>query len=128
MLEQLKWSAVFSAIVTAGAVAVSAQAFTAGNTVAATRGGAGSDTISGYVVTDVDYGFASNGTTISAVTFKLDAPADSARVAFGDGSLWNACTVASAADVNGKFAATCQGLNVPVASADSLSVVAQNSS
>jgi hypothetical protein len=34
--------------------------------------------------------------------------------------------VASAADVNGKFAASCPGLSVPVASADTLSVVAQN--
>lgn len=126
MLKHLKWSAVFSAIVTTAAVAVSAQAFTAGSAVQPSQGGAGSDAISGYVVTDVNYSFASNGTTISAVSFKLDSEASQARVAFGDGSLWNACTVAAAADVNGKYAATCPGLNVPVASADSLSVVAQS--
>ncbi len=105
----LKWSAVFSAILTAAAVTVSAQAFTAGNAVAASHGGAGTDTISGYVVTEVDYSFASNGTTISGVTFNLDGPADSARVAFGDGSLWNACTVSQTADLNGKYAASCPG-------------------
>jgi hypothetical protein len=126
LLKHLKWSAVFSAILTVGALTVSAQAFTAGSAVAATQGGAGSDVITGYVVTDVDYSF-SHGTTISGVTFKLDSEANSARVAFGDGSLWNACSVAAAADLNGKYAVTCQGLNVPVAAADSLSVVAQNS-
>jgi hypothetical protein len=124
LLTHLRFSFALSVVLTAGAVAVSAQAFTAGSDVGGSRAGSGSAAISGYAVTNVDYSFVSAGATISGVTFDLDRPADSARVAFG-GAVWNSCTVATTADAAGKYAATCQGLDVPVASANELSVVAQ---
>ena len=127
MLKHLKLSAAFTAIVTAIAIALTTQALAAGSAVPGTRGGAGSDVISGYVVTDVDYSFGANPSRISAVRFNLDSVADSARVAFGSDAPWNACTVATAAAADGKYAVSCEGLDVPVASADQLSVVAQQS-
>ena len=124
MLKNLKLTFALCVIVTAGAVAVSAEAFTSGSDVGGSRAGSGAASISGYAVTNVKYAYVSAGSTISGVSFKLDQAAASARVAFG-GAVWNACTVATTPDLNGKYAASCQGLNVPVASANDLSVVAQ---
>jgi hypothetical protein len=124
LLKNLRLSFAFCVIVTAGAVAVSAQAFTPGSEVGGSKAGSGAASVGGYSVSNVKFAYVSAGSRISAVTFKLDQAAGSARVAFG-GAVWNGCTVATTADLNGKYAASCQGLDVPVAAAHDLSVVAQ---
>ncbi len=127
MFKHFRLSAVLSAIVVGGVVAMGAQAFTAGSTVPGTRGGAGSAVISGYAVTDVDYTFGSTGSTIATVNFNLDRAADSAKVTLDAGSTWRPCTVATTPAFNGKYAASCSGMNVAIASANELTVVAQKS-
>ena len=124
MLKNIRLSLAFCVIVTTGAVAVSAQAFTPGSEVGGSQAGAGAATIGGYSVSNVHFSYVSAGSKISGVTFKLDQAAASARVAFG-GAVWNGCNVATKADLNGRYAASCQGLDVPVAAAHDLSVVAQ---
>ena len=122
MLTNLKLSFALCVVVTTGAVAVSAQAFNTGSHGERAVSGAGS--VTGFAVTDMKFTYISAGATISDLTFHLDRPAVSARIAFG-GAVWNGCTVATTADVNGKYAASCPGLSVPRASAHDLAVVAQ---
>jgi hypothetical protein len=101
-------SAVAGALVAAAAIVIAAQAF------AAPGGSRHGDSISGYVVSHVAYGFA--GASISSVSFDLDASASSAKVELG--GRWHVCEVASRH-------ATCAGLAVPAAAADSLTVIAR---
>lgn len=125
MLTHLKWSAALSAVVIGGVAAVSAQAFTASSDLPGTRGGAGSSAISGYTVTDVSYTFGGNGATITALDFKLDEAAGSAKATLNSGGSWHSCTVAATPDSRGRYATSCTGLHVAIASADQLAVVAR---
>jgi hypothetical protein len=120
-------SAVLSAIVVSAIVGMATQAFAAGSAVPGTRGGSGTAAISGYAVTDVDYSFGQTGVTIDTVSFNLDRAATSAKVTLDDGATWHACNVAATATFNGKYAASCSGVNAAVASANQLTVVAKNS-
>lgn len=77
-------------------LATATYAFTAGNTVPATKAGQGVNTISGYAVTNVDYALDTNdASNVSGVTFDLDAAADTVQARVNtnatDGA-WMACS------------------------------------
>jgi hypothetical protein len=118
-----------SAFIAAGAMSVSAYAFTASNTVADHSAGAGFGTVSGYTVNSpTNYVFGPDGTTIEGVTFDLDKAASDVDVALtaaapvqGD---WTDCGPAAATT----FAVTCTfDTPVPVGNARRLNVAAVSS-
>ncbi|MCA9851217.1 MAG: hypothetical protein KC461_11315 [Dehalococcoidia bacterium] len=111
-------------------VAVGGTAFTAANTVPGTVAGSGTNTISGYTITDVAYTLnASNPQNMDAVVITYDdSPGDpsNARVSVDNGSTWHNCT----AGINaGADTVTCDNGSTPafngttVASASNLIVV-----
>jgi hypothetical protein len=98
-------------------LALAAYAYTASNTVPATHAGDGHEAISGYTVSNVNYTVDSAG-NITDVAFDLDAAASNASVSVHAGDPLTTCTNPSGNHW------TCSGLNVSVASADDLRVVA----
>ena len=116
--------ALIGGLLLAGATTLGVSALTAGNTVPDSRAGDGSGTVSGYVVTDVDYGLnATNPQNIDQVTFTLDAvPAAGSDIKVrlvSTSSNWYDCTTVGAD-------ATCATTTptVAVADADELRVIA----
>jgi hypothetical protein len=101
-------------------LAVAAYAFTAANTFpnGAPSAGDGSATISGYAVDNISYTVNAAGDTITGVDFDLDAAASHASVSVHSGDTLSACSNTSG------FSWSCTGLNVSIASADELRVVA----
>ena len=100
-------------------------AFTAANTVPATKAGDGSGAISGYTVSAIDYSLnATNPQNIDSVSFTLSAaPAAGATVKIklvSSGSTWFSCTMSGTPAVN----ASCATTGATVATADQLTVVA----
>jgi hypothetical protein len=88
---------VAAATAVAAAIAASGFAFTAGNTVPASRAGDGAGTVSGYVVDSVHYALdATDPGQVDAVTFELDAtPAAGSTVQAklaAASSTWYSCT------------------------------------
>jgi hypothetical protein len=115
-------------VLAAVTAALSANAFTASNTVSASVSGAGSAGISGYAVTNPSYTYSADGTTVTAATFNLDSEAADVTVALtatpvlGD---WQNC---GASAPGTPWLVTCTfATPVPVASATKLSVVAVGS-
>lgn len=116
--------ALIGGLILAGATTLGVSALTAGNTVPDSRAGDGSGAVSGYVVTDVDYGLnATNPQNIDEVTFTLDAaPAAGSDIKVrlvSTSSNWYDCTTVGAD-------ATCATTTptVAVADADELRVIA----
>lgn len=67
--------------------------FTAANTVPATRLGEGDNTISGYVVTDVDYATSdAYPSTLTTVTLTLDNTAEFVKISLDGGTSFYTCT------------------------------------
>jgi hypothetical protein len=121
LFKHLKKSAGLGAIVAAGALAAGAYAFTASNTVPATKAGSGSGNISGYAVSSVSYTNTDN--TITGVSFNLDAAAGQVNVQLDStGGAWYDCGASAGTT---PFAVSCTGLSVPAADADSLTVFAR---
>ena len=112
---------VVGAVVIAAVLAVGAYAFTATNTVPGTSAGAGSGTISGYTVSNVQYQL--NNTTptnIDSMTFTLSASAATAKAKVVSGSsTYTDCSIAGGVNVTCDFSP-----DVAVTSADQLSVIA----
>jgi hypothetical protein len=112
---------VVGAVVIAAVLAVGAYAFTATNTVPGTSAGAGSGTISGYTVSNVQYQL--NNTTptnIDSMTFTLSASAGTAKAKVVSGSsTYTDCSIAGGVNVTCDFSP-----DVAVTSADQLSVIA----
>ncbi len=80
-------------VAAAAALALAAYAFTASNTVPATRAGDGSGAITGYAVSSVAYVLATNPANIDRVTFTLDAPATTVRAKVVSASTtYDSCT------------------------------------
>lgn len=74
-------------------VATAAYAFTAGNTVPATKAGDGQTTISGYVVSNVKYVLDSaDPANLSQVTFDLDAAATTVKAKVVSTASFSDCT------------------------------------
>ena len=94
--RKLRGRTVASAAVVAAAVGIAGFAFTASNTVPATKAGDGAGAITGYVVSSVDY--ALNGTdptNIDSVVFNLDstpAATSTIKVQLVTGGAWYACS------------------------------------
>ena len=88
----------------AGAIGLAGSAYTNTNTFTAEpKAGSGSQTISGYEVSDVHYNLnATNPESIDSINFTLDsAPGASATIKYrlADGSSWSANCTATAASV-----------------------------
>ena len=114
-------------VAAAGLVAVTGgtYAYTAANTVPATKAGDGSGAISGYTASAVHYNLnATNPQNIDSVTFTLNsAPAAGATVKVklvAAGTTWYSCTMSGTPAVN----ASCTTTGATVATADQLTVVA----
>ena len=69
----IKKSVGIAAVLVAGAVAMGAHAFTASNTVPASKAGSGAGAISGYTVSNIAY--TNTAGSITQVAFNLDAAA-----------------------------------------------------
>jgi len=85
------------------ALAGSAYAFAAANTIPASSVGSGVSTVSGYVISNIEYNFVSgNPDEIATIEFDLDKPANTVKIQLdatavsGDTAWdWTACTVAT---------------------------------
>ena len=114
----------FGMLIIALILAASVYGFAAANTVPDTYAGDGSGTISGYTITNVDYGLTtadSDPTDIDQVSFSLGSgmTATEVYVSFDGGTNWVDCS----AGISGSTV-TCTGLNIGVAGAASLRVIA----
>lgn len=108
------------ALVIAGVAAMSAYAYTAGNTFDAVNAAAGNSAMAGYAVTDVEYTFSANGEDYTSVSFDANAPvtaADAALSAEGttptSGDDYYACDTSSATSEN-DYNVTCNLTATPV--------------
>jgi len=111
---------VLAAALAAIVLAAGTYAFTASNTVPATSAGSGSQTISGYTITNVAYTLNSDPTKVDAVDFDLDKAAGTVKVRLVAGGSWYSCS-------NGAgFSWSCATTSpqATVAPADELSIVA----
>src|SRR5512133_3557038 len=62
-------------------IAGSAYAFAAANTVPANNVGSGASTVSGYVISNIEYNFAaSDPTQVATIEFDLDKPASTVKI------------------------------------------------
>jgi hypothetical protein len=117
-------------VVVASVIGVSVYAFTASNTVAAHSAGAGSATVSGYVVASpTNYTFSGDGTKMEAVTFDLDHAATDVQVALTKElpakADWTDCKASEEAS---PYAVTCTfNTPIPVGEGLKLSVAAVSS-
>lgn len=107
-------------VAAAASLAFAAYAFTATNTVPATRAGDGNNTISGYAVTSVAYVLATNPANIDKVTFTLDAAATTVKAKVVNASAtYDSCTNTGGNNWSCDFAT-----DPTVLSADELRVIA----
>ena len=107
----------------AGILGSAAYAFTASNTVPATSAGNGSQAISGYVASSVNYNL--NGTTptnIDSVSFALDAAATTVKAKLTAAGSWYSCTNSS----GNNWSCATTSPQATVAAADNLTVLAVN--
>lgn len=112
-----------AAVLAAVCVAAGAYAFTASNTVPSTTAGSGSQTISGYTVTNVAYTLNSTTpTNMDAVAFTLDKAAGTVKAQVVSGGTWYDCT--NGGSGNNWTCDTTVGTQATVAPADQLSIVA----
>jgi hypothetical protein len=107
-------------LVVAGVLATATYAFTASNTVPASKAGDGSGAISGYTVSSVAYTLnATNPSNLDSVGFTLDAAASVVKIKLvASGSTWYSCTGGAGNTW------TCATTGAAVAPADQLQVVA----
>lgn len=108
------------ALAVAGVLGSATYAFTASNTVPASKAGDGSGTISGYTVSGVSYTLnATNPANLDSVDFTLDAAASVVKIKLvSSGSTWYDCTNTSGNDWS------CATTGAAVQPADQLQVVA----
>ena len=69
------------AVVVACVAAFGAHAFTASNTVPDHSAGSGAAAVSGYTISNYEYTFSGDGTTINVVAFDLDKAASDVKIA-----------------------------------------------
>jgi hypothetical protein len=93
-------SRIGNVLVLAFAIVAGTYAFTAANTVPASKAGDGSGAVTGYTVSAIHYGLnATNPANVDSVTFTLDsAPVagSTLRVQLAAGGSWYSCTNAGA--------------------------------
>lgn len=104
--------------VVATGLSVSTYAFTATNSVEASKAGSGSGAITGYAVTAVDYVLnATTPTLIDSVSFTLDSAATDVQVQLVTDGPWYPCTVTDTS-------ADCTTTGATAGASNSLTVVA----
>lgn len=91
--------AIMGGVVVAGALGIGGFAFTASNTVPASKAGDGTGAVTGYVISSVHYGLnATDPTLTDSVTFNLDStPAAGSTIKTKVGGSWYTCTNSAAA-------------------------------
>ena len=90
--KNIKWLFVVLAVfVLASAV----YAFAASNTVPASKAGDGSGTVSGYIVSSVQFVLNTDATKIDAIKFALDSTATTVQAKFVTTDSWYTCSFAS---------------------------------
>jgi hypothetical protein len=101
-MKKFRGRAILAGAVVAGAVGVAGFAFTASNTVPASKAGDGTGAVTGYVVSSVHYGLnASDPTKADSITFDLDStPVAGSTIKTKVGGNWYTCT-------NSAVAVTC---------------------
>lgn len=145
LLRLPRWGVAKLLVVTAvaGGVAVSAQAFTASNTVPAHKAGVGVGAITGYTVVtaSVNYTFSLDGADVEAVSFDVGAAATDvaasldATPASGNwvdctntsGTIWSCDFVSGTAPAGGGTYAAPDATGYPVGSAVDLTIAAVSS-
>jgi hypothetical protein len=93
-MKKFRGRAILGSVVVAGAIGVAGFAFTASNTVPASKAGDGTGTVSGYVVSSVHYGLnATDPTKADSVAFTLDsAPVAGSTIKTKVAANWYTCT------------------------------------
>jgi hypothetical protein len=117
-----KTKKIILAVAVIGAVAAGGVAFTAANTVPNSTAGYATTTVSGAVVTDVNYTLSADGTDITAVKLTFTSPdITGMQVKIGfNGNATTDCTITSAT------VADCTGLTEDTTGATALAVVVAN--
>ena len=107
-------------VAAAGIFATAAYAFTATNTVPATRAGAGSGAISGYTASNVAYTLnATTPTNVDQVAFTLSPATGTVKVQLAPAGAWYACT-----NTSGSVTCATTSPQATVSSVSQLTVVA----
>jgi hypothetical protein len=108
-------------IAVAAALVFAAYAFTASNTVPATKAGDGTQTISGYTITSVVYNLnASNPQNVDSLTFTMNpTTATTVKASVNGGTNWYACT-----NTAGSVSCTTTSPQATAAGATNLEIVA----
>lgn len=98
-MQSSRKKAIVGGAVVAAAASVGGLAFTAANTVPATKAGDGTGAVTGYVVSSVHYGLnATDPTLADSITFNLDStPVAGSTIKTKVGGNWYTCTNAAAA-------------------------------
>lgn len=126
MIRFSRTTSLVAALGVAGIVIGSSVAFTASNTVEASKAGSGSGTISGYAVTNVDYTLdATTPSNIASVAFRVtgDVTGHQAYVKLvAAGGTWFSCTLSAYDSTGGYTPVSCTTTGTTASSADSLTV------
>ncbi|MEY2420193.1 MAG: hypothetical protein QOI95_260 [Acidimicrobiaceae bacterium] len=98
-MKQFRSRVMLGGAVIAGAIGVAGFAFTASNTVPATKAGDGSGAVTGYVASSVHYGLnASTPTNLDSITFTLDsAPVAGSTIKTKIDGNWYTCSAVTVA-------------------------------
>ena len=98
-MQSLRNRVILGGFVVAGAIGLGGLAFTASNTVPASKAGDGSGAVTGYVVSSVHYGLnGTDPTKADSITFDLDStPIAGAIIKTKAGGNWYTCTHTAAA-------------------------------
>ena len=98
-MKKSRGRAILGGAVLAGAIGVGGFAFTASNTVPASKAGDGSGAVTGYVVSSVHYGLnATDPSKADSITFDLDStPAAGSTIKTKVGGNWYTCSNVAAA-------------------------------
>jgi hypothetical protein len=93
-MKQYRGRAILGSAILAGILGLAGFAFTASNTVPATKAGDGTGAVTGYVVSSVHYGLnATDPTKADTVTFDLDStPIAGSTIKTKVGGNWYTCT------------------------------------
>lgn len=98
-MKKFRGRSILGGAVVAGSIGLAGLAFTASNTVPASKAGDGSGTVTGYVVSSVHYVLnATDPTKADSITFSLDStPIAGSTIKTRVGGNWYTCTNVGAA-------------------------------
>jgi hypothetical protein len=93
MKKTFKWTRIALTLGIVAIIALSAYAFTNNNVVPGSYAGDGSQTISGYTVSNIAYSLNNaTPTNLDAVSFTLDAAAGTVKIKVVGGGSWYSCS------------------------------------